>query len=205
MGKKHKKHKAEKAEWRSASATAYSGKNWGGGGGTIGADGGGAKGSEAPVSGGGEAGGGLREEGGGRGRVKAASEGPGAGRWWWCWGLRPSGLGGSCGCRRGMPVSALGRVVLGFHLPLTRISGAFSGKGEELAPPYCSSLLHTCGSVEKHDAKCAERLFLNRGLLALAAIFLSKGIAYIFNLQHVVVLLEGAAITAVCYRFRVRP
>ncbi|XP_010020001.1 PREDICTED: bromodomain-containing protein 9, partial [Nestor notabilis] len=27
MGKKHKKHKAEKAEWRSASATAYSGKN----------------------------------------------------------------------------------------------------------------------------------------------------------------------------------
>lgn len=33
MGKKHKKHKAEKAEWRSASATAYSGKNWGGGGG----------------------------------------------------------------------------------------------------------------------------------------------------------------------------
>lgn len=29
MGKKHKKHKAEKAEWRSASATAYSGKSWG--------------------------------------------------------------------------------------------------------------------------------------------------------------------------------
>lgn len=28
MGKKHKKHKAEKTEWRSASAVAYSGKNW---------------------------------------------------------------------------------------------------------------------------------------------------------------------------------
>lgn len=29
MGKKHKKHKADKAEWRSASTTAYSGKNAG--------------------------------------------------------------------------------------------------------------------------------------------------------------------------------
>lgn len=35
MGKKHKKHKAEKAEWRSASATTYSGKNSGGRGGAV--------------------------------------------------------------------------------------------------------------------------------------------------------------------------
>lgn len=35
MGKKHKKHKAEKAEWRSASATTYSGNNSGGRGGAV--------------------------------------------------------------------------------------------------------------------------------------------------------------------------